>query len=197
MFATQVPTTADHRPGSSSLGAMRFLARACCFGALVASSGSHLIGQTSIPEMYHKAWTTRDGVPPHIEDIAKGPDGLLWLATDRGLYRFDGVTFDRYIPPAGSELLSEGFSAISVTRDGSLWGSYIIGGVARIRNDAVTNYPARDGLRADRIHEVVEDQNGLFWLVNLPLWYRQSCSSVVPIHTVSPCPSKRLRVNTW
>lgn len=54
--------------------------------------------------LLHTRWLVRDGVPPNIGAIAQTPDGWLWFASTAGLFRFDGVTFSRYTPPAGVKL---------------------------------------------------------------------------------------------
>jgi ligand-binding sensor domain-containing protein len=42
----------------------------------------------------HAVWTTRDGAPAGITAFAQSADGLLWIGTTSGLYRFDGVRFE-------------------------------------------------------------------------------------------------------
>jgi signal transduction histidine kinase/ligand-binding sensor domain-containing protein len=115
-------------------------------------------------QMYHQAWTTRDGAPSNIEEIAEGPDGFLWLATDDGLYRFDGVSFERYATPGRLGLPSNYVFRISVTRDGSLWLSYFNGGLSRIKDRELKNFNAGDGLLGGQINTVVEDLDGSFWI---------------------------------
>src|SRR5215470_1483526 len=40
------------------------------------------------------SWTTENGLPQNsINDILQTQDGYLWLATNGGLVRFDGVRF--------------------------------------------------------------------------------------------------------
>lgn len=50
----------------------------------------------------HKSWSIADGSPKLIYDAVQGKDGLLWLSTTMGLYRFDGTHFTEFIPPAGT-----------------------------------------------------------------------------------------------
>ncbi len=116
--------------------------------------------------MYHQAWTARDGVPPNIEDMVQGADGLLWLSTDAGLYVFDGITFRRYFPTSGDHFLSAATNVISVTRDGSLWLSYSSGGLARLKNGRLKNFTSKDGLQQGVLGgKVVEGTNDVFWLI--------------------------------
>src|ERR1041385_2001808 len=55
----------------------------------------------------HKAWKVRDGFSNgSINAIAQTPDGYLWLGTDFGLSRFDGVRLGPWEPPGGQPLPS-------------------------------------------------------------------------------------------
>jgi ligand-binding sensor domain-containing protein len=45
-------------------------------------------------EYLHHAWTKADGLPnDRVQDILQTEDGYLWLATQNGLARFDGLRF--------------------------------------------------------------------------------------------------------
>lgn len=47
-------------------------------------------------------WTTRDGLPSNgITAMTRTPDGYLWIGTDDGLCRFDGVRFVTFGPENG------------------------------------------------------------------------------------------------
>jgi ligand-binding sensor domain-containing protein len=53
----------------------------------------------------HTAWTLRDGFfKGAIQTIAQKPDGYLWLGTEFGLVRFDGVRSAPWTPPAYADL---------------------------------------------------------------------------------------------
>ena len=132
-------------------------------GVVTLEGAVDLSAQIPIAQMYHKSWTPRDGAPNNIEDIARGGDGFLWLTTDDGLYRFDGVSFERYTSRDGSRLLSEHLIAIAATRDGSIWVSYATGGIGRIKNGQVTNFGEGDGLRRGQISQLLEDKDGSVW----------------------------------
>src|SRR6266540_359813 len=49
----------------------------------------------SLFQLQHTSWTERDGALLAINGIAQASDGLLWLGSGEGLYRFDGFTFER------------------------------------------------------------------------------------------------------
>jgi ligand-binding sensor domain-containing protein len=53
-----------------------------------------------INQYAHHAWTIRDGFfKGMVLSIAQTPDGYLWLGTESGLLRFDGVRFVEWAPP--------------------------------------------------------------------------------------------------
>src|ERR1700758_800112 len=55
----------------------------------------------------HTAWRIREGFTKgYIHAIAQTPDGYLWLGTEFGLLRFDGVRAVSWTPPSGEQLLS-------------------------------------------------------------------------------------------
>jgi SnoaL-like polyketide cyclase/Two component regulator propeller len=69
---------------------------ACCRCA------SALNPSPAINQYAHTAWTVREGFSKGvIFSIAQTPDGYLWLGTEFGLLRFDGVRNVAWQPPAG------------------------------------------------------------------------------------------------
>src|SRR3974390_1290369 len=58
-----------------------------------------------INQYAHKAWTVSDGVfKGSVYAIAQTPDGYLWIGTEFGLERFDGVRSVVWQPPKGEHL---------------------------------------------------------------------------------------------
>jgi signal transduction histidine kinase/ligand-binding sensor domain-containing protein len=73
------------------------------------------------PGYYRTEWTTKSGAPAYIASIAQSPEGFLWLASSTGLYRFDGVEFNRYDGQGNDGLPVGRVRALMVLNDGSLW----------------------------------------------------------------------------
>ena len=71
-----------------------------------------------ISQYAHTAWRTLDGVVEVRNTIAQTTDGYLWLGTQNGLLRFDGVKF---VPYDSAGLPGHGYNYLLGARDGSLW----------------------------------------------------------------------------
>ncbi len=70
----------------------------------------------------HTAWKVREGfVKGTIFSMAQTSDGYLWLGTEAGLYRFDGVQAIPWQPPHGEQLPDNFVHQLLVARDGTLW----------------------------------------------------------------------------
>src|SRR5271163_302735 len=129
--------------------------------AFASDLASALNPSRQISQYAHTAWRTEDGVfsgRPSV--IAQTKDGYLWIGTNIGLMRFDGVRFIQWNPPAGKRLLDPRIFALLGTRDGSLW----IGtgySVSQLKNGELVNYPQVSG----RVLSLLEDDEGAVWLV--------------------------------
>src|SRR5467141_2795091 len=93
-----------------------------------------------VSQYAHAAWKVREGFSKgFVIAIAQTPDGYLWLGTEFGLLRFDGVRAVPWQPPPGQQLPSTHITCLMVSRDGTLW----IGtakGLASYRNGQLTRH---------------------------------------------------------
>lgn len=146
-------------PGGLRVGA-GVLAVMLCAGATAA------LDPAKAPTQYvHDVWRVEDGLPlDQVRDIAQTPDGYLWLATAKGLTRFDGarfVTFDRRSTPP---LRMDDVMSLCVDREGALWLGSEGGGLARWRQGDLVVYGAADGLVFESVGEIVADREGTIWI---------------------------------
>src|SRR5216684_381258 len=75
-----------------------------------------------ISQYAHTAWKVRDGFSKGvITSLARTPDGYLWVGTESGLLRFDGVRAVPWQPPSGQQLPGNLITALLTARDGTLW----------------------------------------------------------------------------
>lgn len=108
----------------------------------------------------HTAWTLRDGsLPAYPRTIAQTPDGYLWLGTESGMLRFDGVRFTRWRPPDGRSLPSTNIATLLVSRDGALWIA-TTRGLARWKDGRLTEY---SDLAGHYVTALAEDRSATVW----------------------------------
>lgn len=144
----------------------RFGLRVLCLCLLVCASSVSSHAQTSdrtISQFVHTAWTAKDGAPGNIFALAQTTDGFLWLGTTEGLYRFDGITFERYKPQSGPAFPSPFVTSLLALPNGDLWIGFREGGVSRLRDGRNTNYTNSDGLPSGRVAKLVQDRDGTIW----------------------------------
>jgi len=80
-----------------------------------------------------RAWGTEAGLPQNtVNAIVQTRDGYLWLGTQGGLARFDGVRFTVFGLTDG--LPSAQVRALCEDAEGNLWIGTSSGGVCRMRN---------------------------------------------------------------
>ena len=107
---------------------------ACCPYA------SALNPSLDISQYAHTAWTVREGFfKGTIIAITQTPDGYVWIGTEFGLLRFDGLRAVTWQPPPGKHLHSNYIRSLLAARDGSLW----IGsddGLATWKDGKLTDY---------------------------------------------------------
>jgi ligand-binding sensor domain-containing protein len=118
----------------------------------------------TLSQLYHTAWTTRDGAPADIFALAQTADGFLWLGSSTGLFRFDGVRFELFEPPADQAMPSANVAALLALRDGGLWVGYRFGGASLIQRGVVRSYGAGDGLPSGTVLALAEDSDGTIWV---------------------------------
>ena len=94
-----------------------------------------------------------------IRAITQTPDGYLWLGTDLGIVRFDGVRAIPWTPPRGQQLPSALVTALAAGRDGALW----IGtshGLVSWNAGRLTHHIALSNMH---ITALLEDRSGTIW----------------------------------
>jgi len=139
-----------------------------------------------ISQYAHTSWKTREGFTRGmIWSIAQTRDGYLWLGTQFGLMRFDGVRAIPWQPPAGQQLPSEYIRQLLVAHDGTLWIG-TVGGLTNWKDGKLANYPQTAGITVQRL---LEDHEGTIWMAG----------EVIGQSPVQPrvCAIQREQVRCW
>ena len=129
-------------------------------GAVAPTPAVALDPTRSIVQMSHRVYTSDDGLPGGVSGITQTPDGYLWVGTHSGLYRFDGVRFERF---AADRLLSANIFSLTTTASGDLWVVYTDGGASRLRDGNVVNYSSNAGGPATNTIIKTMPNSGVLW----------------------------------
>jgi len=130
-----------------------------CAGTLLA-----LDPNRNLTQYVHRIWTLQQGLPAGtIYDIWQDKQGFIWLATQTGLVRFDGVTFapaEKFFRSLPENLwVRAGFEDPS----GGLWIATNDVGILHIHDAAVTHYGSAEGMPSDTVLCLVPGKNGDVW----------------------------------
>src|SRR5215831_11673275 len=118
------------------------------------------------PTQYvHSVWQTDDGLPQnYVVGITQTLDGYIWLATQEGLARFDGVKFTVFDSRNTEGIKENNILALLADREGGLWFGSEGGGLSLFKSGKVLNYTTTDGLCSNVVESICEDHDGGIWI---------------------------------
>ncbi len=118
----------------------------------------------ALSQYIHRSWQTAQGLPQNsVLSLAQTPDGYLWLGTEEGLVRFDGVRFTVF------DKKTAGFKnnmvlALLVDHNRDLWLGTFGGGIARLHQGKFQWFTTKNGLPSDQVRALYEDPQGCIWI---------------------------------
>ena len=104
-----------------------------------------------------RVWQSDDGLPNNnVTDLARTPDGYLWVATPSCLARFDGVRFEQFptasfAPPFPNQRIR----SLLINREGALCVGIDPGHVVFLNHGTAAFFPQLD---ADGVHALVGEK---------------------------------------
>ena len=110
-------------------------------------------------------WQMEEGLPQNtVNSIIQTHDGYLWLGTQNGVARFNGVAFTVFDKTRVDAFLSNQVMALLEDRSQALWIGTRGGGLVRFQDGQFTSYTKQDGLSSNNIKTLYEDENGTLWI---------------------------------
>ena len=118
--------------------------------------------QKPISQYLHDVWTIDQGLPQNgVLAVAQGRDGYLWLGTEAGLVRFDGVTFTTFTTATTSGMRDNYVGAIAVDSSNDVLLGTWVGGVSRVGRRTSSPIPGGERSFANALYH---DRAGRLWL---------------------------------
>ena len=119
----------------------------------------------SLAQYVRKAWQTEDGLPQNsVSSVAQTRDGYLWLGTEAGLARFDGLQFEVFDKDNTPQLASSKISTLLVDGNDVLWIGTHGGGLSCYRNRRFESPPGNEHFTAETILSLHADKQGALWI---------------------------------
>jgi len=111
----------------------------------------------------HDVWTSDSGLPQNsITAILQTRDGYLWLGTQEGLVRFDGVRFTIFDTRNTKALNDDWVQALLESRDGTLWIGTVTGLARRSNREFLP--PLGGELDRATVTALFEGRDGSVWV---------------------------------
>ena len=125
--------------------------------------------QKSITHYIHRTWTMEQGLPQNsAQALCQTRDGYMWIGTEEGLVRFDGVQFTIFDVGNTPGLKANTIQALCEDRTGRLWIGTNGGGISVYHKGVFAAFTSREGLSHDFVSSIVEDhtakQGTVLWV---------------------------------
>jgi signal transduction histidine kinase/ligand-binding sensor domain-containing protein len=134
---------------------------ACCVGlTLLHAKSASAPNELSAKTWGHQSWSTENGLPQNsVHQILQTKDGYLWIATEGGLSRFDGLTFKTFTQESDQAFTSDDICCLAQDSRGSLWVG-TADGLLQYSGGEFRRFSVRDGLPSSAIEAVAVASDG-------------------------------------
>lgn len=117
----------------------------------------------TIRDLQHTAWGPKQGAPDAIYALAQTADGYLWMGNAAGLFRFDGLNFERISLPLNDRVQAANVFSLFAPASGGLWIGFAFGGIAFAKDGQTQTYSVIDGLPKGSVTSMAQDMDGTIW----------------------------------
>lgn len=119
----------------------------------------------AITQYSHNVWQAEDGLPQNsVNAMVHTQDGYLWLGTQEGLVRFDGVRFRVFNNKNTKGIRNSYVTALCVDKEGSLWIATNGGGLSQLKDGRFTTHSTDEGLSSRIVRSVYGSKDGSLWV---------------------------------
>lgn len=138
---------------------------AACVGLLAPAPAYAIDPQRAMSQYVRHRWGAEGGFPKGpVYSITQTADGYLWIGTEAGLVRFDGVKF-QLVKDNSASFTVTSVLGLTPDNDGSLWVRLLRPALLRYRNGKFENVMSDFGLSSATVAAMNQAHNGtlLLW----------------------------------
>lgn len=131
--------------------------------------GWALTPHKQLTQYVHRHWSSSDGLPQQsIFSITQADDDTLLLATQDGLFRFDGRRFTALFPDTRANPVDDRAGVTLLKdRDGAYWLGTQGYGVLRFTATDAQQFNTDHGLPGNIVAEIIQDRAGTVWVATM------------------------------
>ncbi len=119
----------------------------------------------SLTQYLHRIWQVQHGLPrTTITALCQSHDGYLWLGTQTGLIRFDGIKFTEMPSLGGVSLASERIVQIVEDHQHNLWIATSSAGLVKYSAGSAMMFNEASGLPSQAIQALHVDSQNALWV---------------------------------
>jgi signal transduction histidine kinase/ligand-binding sensor domain-containing protein len=119
----------------------------------------------AITQYTHEVWQTDHGLPQNsVNSIQQTKDGFLWLATQEGLVRFDGVQFTVFDKNNTPQIKNNHIVSLCLDKQGVLWIAMLSEGVLTYDQGVFSTVQNIPQISGTQLRHIYRDYNGGVWI---------------------------------
>jgi len=144
-----------------------FVGATALLGAIAWSPGSALAldPDKALTQYHYEYWLPEDGLPQiSVQSVVQDPKGYLWIGTQEGLVRFDGVRFTIFDSRNTPTITNNYVTDLLLARDGTIWAGTFGGGLIKVEGNQISSLSTADGLASEIVHSLAEGLDGELWI---------------------------------
>ena len=128
-------------------------------------SASAVDPSRKLTQYIHRIWQVQQGLPQaSIYSIVQTRDGFLWLGTQTGLLKFDGVHFTTIDEVDGESIANIWVTQLVEDEKGNLWIGTNHNGLITLQQGRLARFSERDGLPSTTVQCLLSDRRGGVWV---------------------------------
>src|SRR5690606_3395375 len=115
-------------------------------------------GQTPFFQQYYPLEKTQ---PVEVNALLQDRQGFIWLGTNKGLFRFDGINYNHFAE--ADRLPDINVTALAEDSLGRIWMGHRSGQLSYLDHGTVTEFEAREGAAIKPVSDILFDREGRMW----------------------------------